>query len=62
MLKICPLYNFLFKPGRCYNFTSSREFSTQGEGDGNTVQRQPTVGLVVSKIKQNIFSAKTATF
>jgi hypothetical protein len=24
--------------------------------------RQPTVGLVVSKIKQNIFSAQTATF
>jgi hypothetical protein len=35
---------------------------TGGRGWYRMCCRQPTVGLVVSKIKQNIFSAQTATF
>jgi hypothetical protein len=35
---------------------------TGGRGWYRICCRQPTVGLVVSKIKQNIFYAQTATF
>jgi hypothetical protein len=35
---------------------------TGGRGWYRMRSRQPTVGLVVSKIKQNIFSAQTAIF
>jgi hypothetical protein len=35
---------------------------TWGRGWYRMCCRQPTVGLAVSKIKQNIFSAQTATF
>jgi hypothetical protein len=35
---------------------------TGGRGWYRMCSRQPTVGLVAPKLKQNIFSAQTATF
>jgi hypothetical protein len=55
------LMNFLLRQQR--NILNGQEILyTWGRGYYHICSRQPTVGLFVSKIKQNIFSAQTVTF